>query len=131
MDVSFSYITSQLKLFQHRSDGRSFVNAQSRYITRNSKNNDRREALAVVRDVHTRWNYTHAMIRRAELLEEVGLRQSVPPLPPDIFVQAIDDWVFKTPGLRSLLLSEDEWKTLGEIGDIIEAWVLYFVMAPF
>ena len=25
----------------------------------------------VVRDVHTRWNYTHAMIRRALLLKEV------------------------------------------------------------
>ncbi|KAF8806990.1 hypothetical protein BYT27DRAFT_7100375 [Phlegmacium glaucopus] len=64
---------------------------------------DRRQYLAVVRDVRTRWNYTHAMIRRAELLQE-----------------AIDDWVFKTPGLRALLLSEDEWKTLGEIADILE-----------
>ncbi|KIL56766.1 hypothetical protein M378DRAFT_35880, partial [Amanita muscaria Koide BX008] len=57
----------------------------------------------VVRDVRTRWNYTHAMIRRAELLKE-----------------AIDDWVFKTPGLRTLLLNEDEWKSLGEIADILE-----------
>jgi len=36
------------------------------------------------------------------------------------FIQAIDDWVFMTPGLRTLLLSEDEWKTLGEIADILE-----------
>jgi hypothetical protein len=33
--------------------------------------------LAVVRDVRTRWNYTHAMIRRAELLQEVGSKQTV------------------------------------------------------
>jgi hypothetical protein len=49
------------------------------------------------------------MIRRAELLQEVGfiyicVRTS------DILFQAIDDWVFKTPGLQALLLSEDEWK---------------------
>jgi hypothetical protein len=41
-------------------------------------------------------------------------------LSSDILFQAIDDWVFKTPGLQALLLSEDEWKILGEIGDIIE-----------
>ncbi|KAF8233941.1 hypothetical protein L208DRAFT_1264556, partial [Tricholoma matsutake] len=57
----------------------------------------------VVRDVRTRWNYTHVMIHRAELLKE-----------------AIDDWVFKTPGLRALLLNEDEWKTLREIADVLE-----------
>jgi len=47
--------------------------AISIYHKKNSENKDRREALAVVRDVRTRWNYTHAMIRRAELLQEVGL----------------------------------------------------------
>ncbi|KAF8235445.1 hypothetical protein L208DRAFT_1257144, partial [Tricholoma matsutake] len=57
----------------------------------------------VVRDIRTRWNYTHAMICRAQILRE-----------------AIDDWVFKTPGLRALLLSEDEWETLGKIADILE-----------
>jgi hypothetical protein len=35
-------------------------------------------------------------------------------------LQAIDDWVFKTPGLRALLLNEDEWETLGKIADILE-----------
>ncbi|KAF8236858.1 hypothetical protein L208DRAFT_1250478, partial [Tricholoma matsutake] len=54
-------------------------------------------------DVRMCWNYTHVMIRRAELLKE-----------------AIDDWVFKTPGLCALLLNEDEWKTLREIADIRE-----------
>ncbi|KAI0300176.1 hypothetical protein BC826DRAFT_905589, partial [Russula brevipes] len=68
----------------------------------------------VVRDVRTRWHYTHAMIRRAELLQE-----------------AIDDWVFKTPGLRALLLTEDEWKTLGEIADILEVWVYDTIMMLF
>jgi hypothetical protein len=42
---------------------------------------------------------------------------------PDILLQAIDDWVFKTPGLRALLLNEDEWKTLGEIANVLEVWV--------
>ncbi|KAF8232759.1 hypothetical protein L208DRAFT_1270277, partial [Tricholoma matsutake] len=57
----------------------------------------------VVQDVRMRWNYMHAMICQAELLKE-----------------AINDWVFKTPGLRALLLMEDEWKTLGEMADILE-----------
>ena len=37
-----------------------------------------------------------------------------------LYLQAIDDWVFKTPGLCALLLSEDEWETLGKIADILE-----------
>ena len=41
----------------------------------------------------------------------------------DILLQAIDDWVFKTPGLRALLLNEDEWDTLREIADILEVRV--------
>jgi hypothetical protein len=41
----------------------------------------------------------------------------------EIHSQAIDDWVFKTPGLRALLLNEDEWKTLGEIADVLEVCV--------
>ena len=73
----------------------------------------------MVRDVRTRWNYTHAMIRRAELLQEVGFTY-ICVRTSDILFQAIDDWVFKTPGLRALLLNEDEWKILGEIGDVIE-----------
>jgi hypothetical protein len=40
--------------------------------------------------------------------------------------QAIDDWVFKTPGLRALLLNEDEWETLGEIANVLEV-----CLAPF
>lgn len=37
----------------------------------------------VVRDVRTRWNYTHAMIRRALLLQEVIVIYSHEPvLPP-------------------------------------------------
>ena len=31
----------------------------------------KRAHLMVIRDVRTRWNYTHAMIRRALLLREV------------------------------------------------------------
>jgi hypothetical protein len=46
-------------------------------------------------------------------------------------LQAIDDWVFKTPGLRALLLNEDEWKTLGEIADVLEVWVDDFIVTTF
>jgi len=35
-------------------------------------------------------------------------------------LQAIDDWVFKMPGLQALLLNKDEWKILGKIADILE-----------
>jgi hypothetical protein len=38
----------------------------------------------------------------------------------DSLLQAIDDWVFTIPSLRPLLLTEDEWKTLGDIADILE-----------
>ena len=46
--------------------------AMAKYFKKNL-DPDRRQSLAVVRDVHMRWNYTHAMIRRAELLQEVSL----------------------------------------------------------
>ena len=36
--------------------------AIEKYSRRNSEFKDRQEGLAVVRDVHTHWNYTHAMI---------------------------------------------------------------------
>ncbi|KAH7903480.1 hypothetical protein BJ138DRAFT_1020557 [Hygrophoropsis aurantiaca] len=58
----------------------------------------------VIRDVVTRWNYTHAMIRRALLLRK-----------------AIDKWVFEQDNLRGdLLLSNDEWKFLEQLCDILE-----------
>jgi hypothetical protein len=43
-------------------------------------------------------------------------------------LQAIDDWLFKTPGLRALLLNDDEWKTLGEIAEV---WVYDFIITTF
>jgi hypothetical protein len=49
----------------------------------------------------------------------------------DILLQAIDDWVFKTPGLWALLLNEDEWKTLGEIADVLKVWVYNFIIISF
>ncbi|KAF9003848.1 hypothetical protein BDZ89DRAFT_924393, partial [Hymenopellis radicata] len=48
-----------------------------------------------IRDVTTRWNYTHAMIERATLLRE-----------------AFDQWVFERPELRVLLLSQKDWDFL-------------------
>lgn len=47
--------------------------AMEKYFKNLNSDPDRRQSLAVVRDVRTRWNYTHAMIRRAELLQEVSL----------------------------------------------------------
>ncbi|KJA13775.1 hypothetical protein HYPSUDRAFT_94428, partial [Hypholoma sublateritium FD-334 SS-4] len=57
----------------------------------------------VVRDVRTRWNYTHAMIRRAILLKE-----------------SIDTWVFNSPTLRGLGLTPADWKLLTDIADFLE-----------
>ena len=39
--------------------------------------------------------------------------------------QAIDDWVFKTPGLRALLLTEYDWRILREIADVLEVCLLF------
>ena len=66
---------------------------------------------------------THTMIRQAELLQEVGLKCTVFICKIWYSLQAIDDWVFKTPGLHGLLFTEDEWKTLREIADVLEVWV--------
>ncbi|KAF8238034.1 hypothetical protein L208DRAFT_1244236, partial [Tricholoma matsutake] len=68
----------------------------------------------VVQDDRMHWNYTHTMIRQAERLQE-----------------AINNWVFKTLGLQALLVNEDEWKTLGEIADILEVWVYSFIITNF
>ncbi|KAF8967158.1 hypothetical protein BDZ97DRAFT_1638946, partial [Flammula alnicola] len=57
----------------------------------------------VVRDVKTRWNYTHAMIRRGDNTRAV-----------------IDTWVFNTEELRSATLSSADWKLLGQIADVLE-----------
>ncbi|THU79115.1 hypothetical protein K435DRAFT_570433, partial [Dendrothele bispora CBS 962.96] len=57
----------------------------------------------VIRDVVTRWNYTHAMIRRGQLLRA-----------------AIDSWTFETPELRALVLTDVDWRLLGDIADILE-----------
>ncbi|KAJ6537527.1 hypothetical protein DFH09DRAFT_930756 [Mycena vulgaris] len=57
----------------------------------------------VVRDVRHRWNYTHATIRRAELLRK-----------------AINNWVFEQEELRPLCLSNDEWRLLSAVGDLLK-----------
>ncbi len=46
----------------------------------------------------------------------------------DIPLQAIDDWVFKMPGLQALLLNKDEWKILGKIADILEVWIYKLII---
>ncbi|KAJ8079430.1 hypothetical protein PM082_021946 [Marasmius tenuissimus] len=59
--------------------------------------------LMVVRDVRTRWNYTHATIRRALCLRK-----------------AIDTWTFETSELRLLLLADAEWDLLSNTADMLE-----------
>ncbi|KAF8232857.1 hypothetical protein L208DRAFT_1210637, partial [Tricholoma matsutake] len=53
--------------------------------------------------VSTWWNYTHAMICQAQLIQE-----------------AVDDYIYQAPGLRALLLTDNDWKILGMIADILE-----------
>ncbi|KAF8148918.1 hypothetical protein B0H34DRAFT_828266 [Crassisporium funariophilum] len=62
----------------------------------------------VVRDVKTRWNYTHAMIRRGLQLKE-----------------SVDTWVFNTPALRGISLTPNDWKLLAEIADFLEVCKLF------
>ncbi|EIN05706.1 hypothetical protein PUNSTDRAFT_73921 [Punctularia strigosozonata HHB-11173 SS5] len=60
----------------------------------------------VVRDIRTRWNYTHAMIRRAQKLRN-----------------PIDEWVIETKETRDIILGDDDWDELSHIADILEVSV--------
>ncbi|KAF5342711.1 hypothetical protein D9758_015876 [Tetrapyrgos nigripes] len=60
--------------------------------------------LMVIRDVATRWNYTHAMMKRGRLLQE-----------------AIDNWVFLHAEFRDLALSKSDWKKLEHLENILQA----------
>lgn len=76
----------------------------------------------VVRDVRTRWNYTHAMIRRGLLVRDVRER-SLPfdcRFPLLIPLQAVDEWVFRTPEVADLGLSRSDWALLEKIADLLE-----------
>ncbi|KAG1832270.1 hypothetical protein DFJ58DRAFT_670218 [Suillus subalutaceus] len=58
----------------------------------------------VIRNVATRWNYTHAMIQRALML-----------------CKAIEKWVFERKELRDeLYLSNQEWAFLKWLADILK-----------
>ncbi|KAF8237716.1 hypothetical protein L208DRAFT_1037201, partial [Tricholoma matsutake] len=57
----------------------------------------------VVHNIHTHWNYTHAMICGALLLEE-----------------AIDSWTYGTWEIQGLGLSRSDWKLLGQLVDVLE-----------
>lgn len=84
--------------------------------------------LMVIRDVITRWNYTHAMITRALSLRDVSTiphsRRAL-----NYNFQAIDKWVFDLPELRPLLLQGDQWTLIKQIGELLE--VLYFFNSVF
>jgi len=66
-------------------------------------NGTRLADLMVVRDVATRWNYTHAMIKRARLLQ-----------------RAVDRWARDREETQCLVLSTDEWDLLGQIEKMLE-----------
>ncbi|KAJ7109007.1 hypothetical protein C8R43DRAFT_849230, partial [Mycena crocata] len=57
----------------------------------------------VVRDVRHRWNYTHAMIKRARVLRK-----------------AIDSWVLEREETRPLILTNEDWTLLGAIEDMLQ-----------
>jgi hypothetical protein len=75
-------------------------------------------SLMVVRDVATRWNYTHAMIERAILLSKVCLISYFPFLEVTKF-QAIDKWVIDRDDLAHLRLTTDDWRILQQVKDIL------------
>ncbi|KAJ3513785.1 hypothetical protein NLJ89_g2755 [Agrocybe chaxingu] len=77
--------------------------AKFRKIARAKYGHDRRAGLMVIKDILTRWNYTHAMIHRGHLIQD-----------------AMDTWVFDTPSFRSVMLSKADWKFLEQIADVLE-----------
>jgi len=67
----------------------------------------------VVRDVSTRWNYTHAMIKHALLLRK-----------------AIDRWVHEHDELWALTLRADEWSLLEKLCGLLEVHnIRFFIFA--
>ncbi|KAF8144560.1 hypothetical protein K438DRAFT_1631643 [Mycena galopus ATCC 62051] len=56
----------------------------------------------VIRDIKHRWNYTEAMLMRANILSK-----------------AIDQWVARQPSLRPLLLTPEDWKLLDDLRNIL------------
>ncbi|KAE9384777.1 hypothetical protein BT96DRAFT_841738, partial [Gymnopus androsaceus JB14] len=60
-------------------------------------------------DVHTRWNYTHAMIQRGLMLRE-----------------AIDAWTLSYKETEDLFILLNQWKLLGELADLLEVsiWLM-------
>lgn len=57
----------------------------------------------VIRDIVTRWNYTHAMIERALMLR-----------------RAIDRWVRDYDELAPLMLRQEDWEQLEHIKELLE-----------
>lgn len=89
-------------------------------------------ALMPIRDVRTRWNFTHAMIKRALLLKEVSHRifSSGPQLTQTHQTQAINRWIFDTPTLQHLLLTSSEWQLLEQLCSVLEVRSQLELLAP-
>ncbi|KAF4611808.1 hypothetical protein D9613_004630 [Agrocybe pediades] len=77
--------------------------AKEKYAGKSDPSVARLAELMVIRDIRTRWNYTHAMIRRSLLQRE-----------------AIDTWTFNNEALRAIVLSKNDWKQLEQIADVLE-----------
>jgi hypothetical protein len=77
----------------------------------------------VIQDVVTRWNYTHAMIKRALMLCKVSSFSLVFTLLMSefIIIQAVDQWVFENEKLWTLLLTNEQWILLEQLCSILEA----------
>jgi hypothetical protein len=77
--------------------------------------------LMVLRDVVTRWNSTHAMIRRSLILQDVSCWWLFLYHVAHEFIicQAIKKWVRKHDKLDHLKLSDDEWKLLVELDKLL------------
>ncbi|KAF5335248.1 hypothetical protein D9758_017381 [Tetrapyrgos nigripes] len=65
------------------------------YPTKKNEKDTPLAKLMVIRDVRTRWNYTHAMIQRGHLLRS-----------------AINEWVLKHEDLLDLRISKEDWAEL-------------------
>ncbi|GJF00443.1 hypothetical protein PsYK624_167310 [Phanerochaete sordida] len=80
----------------------AFHRVKQRVYKADTAENTRRRRLMVIRDVVTRWNYTHAMIVRALELKE-----------------AINAWVSAHPALDELRISPKDWKLLGQLAQLL------------
>ncbi|KAJ6464225.1 hypothetical protein DFH09DRAFT_1489009, partial [Mycena vulgaris] len=84
------------------------VIAASIYKDKLHKSNRKVSSLMVIRDVKHRWNFTEAMISHPPILI--------------IAPRAIQRWVLERDELHPLVLSEEHWKLLEALGEILKVF---------